>query len=144
MARTRKPDHLKVISGTDQPCRIRGDSPEVSLADGNDHPPEWLSTTHARKEWERLYRILTVNAMLSEAALGMLGMLCEIYGQLVDGASRRNQPTGFMVAQYRGLCSDLGIAGSWRRKIGHAESPTPPTPKDNPFAQVGKRPGTTR
>jgi P27 family predicted phage terminase small subunit len=39
--RTRKPTHLKVVSGTAQKCRINPDEPAGTS--GNPQPPDWLS-----------------------------------------------------------------------------------------------------
>lgn len=39
--RKRKPDHLKIVSGTDQPCRMNPDAPEPTK--GQPIAPAWLS-----------------------------------------------------------------------------------------------------
>ena len=59
MANPRKPSSLKVIAGTDQPCRaLPKDAPVLPTISDVPKPPDWLPNAHAVKEWQRLAPIL--------------------------------------------------------------------------------------
>lgn len=133
----RKPPKLKVIAGTDQPCRRpETQSIELPLADSVPPAAEWLPNTHAIKEWERLAPILHAAGLLTEGGLSALGVLCALHGELVDLWSRKVTPTGHMLAQYRSLVNDFGltpVAQGKVRPIGEAKT-------KNPFSNNRKGP----
>lgn len=110
MARSKKPASLKVISGTDQPCR-REPEPELTGDVLEEAPPapDWLPNAHAVKEWERLAPILVRSQRLTTAATSALAVLCALHGKIVQLFSAGETPTGHMLAQYAKLIDSFGI-----------------------------------
>lgn len=137
MGNPRKPTQLKVISGTDQPCRRpEADSVELPLVDGVPDPPDWLPNAHAIKEWNRLAPILHSNRLLTEAGLSALGQLCALHGKIVQLYAAGEAPVASMLAQLRGLLNDFGLTPVAQGKVkpnGEKEKPA------NPFNGIGKR-----
>ena len=110
MANPRKPTSLKVVAGTDQPCRRPESAPvEMPALDHIPDPPDWLPNAHAVKEWQRLAPILTANKLLTEAGLSALGQLCALHGKVVQLYAAGEAPVASMVAQLRGLMNDFGL-----------------------------------
>jgi phage terminase small subunit len=118
MSRPRKPDHLKLVSGTDQPCR-REPEPEVRVPalEESPEPPDWLPNAHAVKEWCVLAPIMTANRLLTDANVSALGQLCALHGKLVQLWSAGETPTGHLLAQYRNLINDFGLTPIARGRI---------------------------
>ena len=118
MANPRKPTSLKVVAGTDQPCR-RPENPPVDLPlmDQVPDPPDWLPNAHAVKEWQRLAPILTANKLLTEAGLSALGQLCALHGKVVQLYAAGEAPVASMVAQLRGLMNDFGLTPVAQGKV---------------------------
>ena len=110
MANPRKPTSLKVVAGTDRPCRRPESAPvEMPALDHIPDPPDWLPNAHAVKEWQRLAPILTANKLLTEAGLSALGQLCALHGKVVQLYAAGEAPVASMVAQLRGLMNDFGL-----------------------------------
>ena len=102
MANPRKPTSLKVVAGTDRPCRRPESAPvEMPALDHIPDPPDWLPNAHAVKEWQRLAPILTANKLLTEAGLSALGQLCALHGKVVQLYAAGEAPVASMVAQLR-------------------------------------------
>jgi len=78
MANKRIPTELKIVRGTDQPCRRKKEPEYEKLTVCPDHP-EYLSN-YARKMWKRLAPQLFEKGLLSAAYLPALEVLCEAYG----------------------------------------------------------------
>lgn len=79
--RKRKPDHLKVVSGTDQPCRMNPDAPEPSQA--LPEPPEWLSERAA--EWFlKVVAILDGMGIASADHVDMLSLAATRYDEVLE------------------------------------------------------------
>jgi hypothetical protein len=117
MSNPRKPGHLKVIAGTDQPCRretIEIDYPPLEQCPD---PPDWLPNSHALKEWNRLGRILTANKLLNDANLAAFGQLCALHGKLTQLWAAGETPTGHLLAQYRNLINDFGLTPVARGRV---------------------------
>ena len=70
--RKRKPDHLKVVSGTAQPCRMNDDAPKG--LDGALVAPEWLSK-RAAELFNQLASIIGEMGIDSVSDVSMLAML---------------------------------------------------------------------
>src|SRR4051812_16429845 len=110
MARPRTADHLKVISGTDQPCRMSGESaPVIPPLAECPAAPTWLPNAHAKVEWDRLAPILVANKLLTEVNVSVFGQICALHGKIVQLWSAGETPTGHLLAQYRNLVNDFGI-----------------------------------
>ena len=118
MANPRKPTSLKVVAGTDQPCRRPESAPvEMPALDHIPDPPDWLPNAHAVKEWQRLAPILTANKLLTEAGLSALGQLCALHGKVVQLYAAGEAPVASMVAQLRGLMNDFGLTPVAQGKV---------------------------
>ena len=118
MANPRKPTSLKVVAGTDRPCRRPESAPvEMPALDHIPDPPDWLPNAHAVKEWQRLAPILTANKLLTEAGLSALGQLCALHGKVVQLYSAGDAPVASMVAQLRGLMNDFGLTPVAQGKV---------------------------
>lgn len=136
--RPRKPQALKVISGTDQPCRrLEGEGVQVEEPlDEVPAAPDWLPNGHALKEWNRIAPILVANKLLTESSLQTLGVLCAVYGKIVQLYSAGESPIASQIAQYRGLAAEFGMT-----PMSLAKMKTPAAPeKVNRFSRHGKRP----
>lgn len=139
---TRKPQQLKVISGTDQPCRrdavesVFQEEPLQVLPD----PPAWLPNDHARNEWRRLTPILVANKLLTESSLQSLGVLCAVYGKIVQLYAAGESPIASQLAQYRGLAAEFGMTPLSQAKMKPAAAPE----KKNRFSKYGQRPDDKR
>ena len=118
MANPRKPTSLKVVAGTDQPCRRPESAPvEMPALDHIPDSPDWLPNAHAVKEWQRLAPILTANKLLTEAGLSALGQLCALHGKVVQLYAAGEAPVASMVAQLRGLMNDFGLTPVAQGKV---------------------------
>ena len=118
MANPRKPTSLKVVAGTDRPCRRPESAPvEIPALDHIPDPPDWLLNAHAVKEWQRLAPILTANKLLTEAGLSALGQLCALHGKVVQLYAAGEAPVASMVAQLRGLMNDFGLTPVAQGKV---------------------------
>lgn len=140
MANPRKPNHLKSIAGTLRPSRAVPEKAgaETPPIETKPPPPDWLPNAHAVKEWDRLTTILAANRLLTEAGLSALGMLCAIYGKLVQLWSAGESPSGHLLAQYRNLSNDFGMTPVAWEKVGPGAGAG--VGAGNPFARNG-RPG---
>ena len=137
MPNPRKPTSLKVVAGTDQPCR-REDSGVVDLPLVSDVPlpPDWLPNSHAVSEWNRLAPILHANRLLTEAGISALAQLCALHGKVVQLYAAGEAPVASMVAQLRGLMNDFGLTPVAQGKV----RPSGETEKTaNKFTANGKR-----
>ena len=134
--RPRKPDHLKVIAGTDQPCRMVAAEVEFQPVETVPPAPDWLPNAHAVKEWNRLAPILHANRLLTDAGVSALGQLCALHGKVVQLYAAGEAPVASMVSQLRGLMNDFGLTPVAQGKVkgGGKESPA-----SNPFAKHAKR-----
>lgn len=136
MPNPRKPSSLKVIAGTDQPCRaLPKDAAALPVISDVPAAPDWLPNAHAVREWERLTPILVANKLLTEAGLSALGMLCALHGKLVQLWAAGEAPVASMVAQYRSLINDFGLTPVAQGKV----RPVASEAQANPFAKNGKR-----
>lgn len=117
MPRPRKPHNLKVIAGTDQPCRDAAPAVDLPLVDEVPAAPDWLPNAHAIKEWQRLAPILHANRLLTEASLSTLGQLCALHGKVVQLYAAGECPHASMVAQLRGLSNDFGLTPVAQGKV---------------------------
>lgn len=69
--RKRKPDHLKLVSGTAQPCRMNPDAPRA--LDAVPEAPEWLSE-RAAEIFRQLASIIGAMGVASASDTAMLSM----------------------------------------------------------------------
>lgn len=126
MANPRKPTALKLVAGTDRPDRAAPASVALPLAETIPAPPKWIKNSHGKEEFNRLAKILHANKLLTEASLGPLSVLCALHGEIVSIFSKKDTPTGHMLAQYRALVNDFGLTPVAQGKIregGKKENP---------------------
>jgi phage terminase small subunit len=135
MSRHKKPEHLKIISGTSRPSGDKAPAIDLPLVDSVPNPPDWLPNAHAVTEWKRLAPILHANKLLTEACLTTLGHLCALHGKMAQLYAAGESPTGHMAAQYRGLANDFGLTAV---AIGKVKPTGDSIPKGNKFANNGK------
>lgn len=96
MPNFRKPPELKVLHGTDQPCR---EAPEVS-GDSGSLPksipiPETLGTP-GRRKWRELVKLLRDRGLLDRVDLGALEMCCLAYDEVVSCQKAINAAGGIV------------------------------------------------
>lgn len=79
--RKRKPDHLKVVSGTAQPCRMNPNAPAPSA--DLPEPPDWLSERAA--EWFlKTVGILDGMGIASSDHVDMLSLAATRYDEVLE------------------------------------------------------------
>jgi len=152
--RKRKPDHLKVLSGTAQPCRMNPDQPVAS--EGVASAPEWLSE-RASEIFAGLSAILEGMGISSPDDRDNLAMLAsrleevEICTAVIEDAGRtyekrdpesdelmmiRARPEVAMrneaMRHAQSLLSEFGLSPAARAKVSAGKKP-----EANPFAALG-------
>ena len=139
------PTRLKIIKGTDQPCRIRKNEPKP--ADDAVDMPEGLSPV-AQKQWSVICQQLQDAKIITNVDSMALALYCEAYatwsnankmvqkhGAIVKGAAGQPvQSPYFKVAnisfdQMRRMMVEFGITPAARSRI----STTGPTEDDDEF-----------
>jgi len=151
--RKKKPDHLKVLSGTNQPCRMNPDQPKAR--DGVAQPPEWLSERGA-EIFARLSATLSGMGISSPDDLDNLAMLAsrleevEICTAVIEDAGRvyetENASGGVMIRarpevamrsdamrHSQSLLSEFGLSPAARAKVSAGKKE-----EENPFAVLDK------
>lgn len=134
MPARRKPDHLKLLTGTFRPDRAAPTGANLPPLTETPPPPDWLPNAHAVREWKRLVPFLIGARLLTETALSALGHLCALHGKLVQLWSAGETPTGHLVSQYRLLAADFGLSLLGQQKL--KPGPTPADRDGNPFAAI--------
>ena len=105
--RKKTPTKLKVIKGTDQPCRMNPDEAEPDLAIPS--PPEHLSQ-EASVEWGRISQELYQLGLLSKIDRAALAGYCQAYGRWVE-AERMLTQKGMMVKTTNGNVIQSPLVG---------------------------------
>lgn len=131
----RKPPTLKAVSGTGRKDRDPVASVELPVLSDVPPAPDWLPNSHAVKEWDRLAAILTANKLLTEGDLSSLGMLCALFGKIVQLYAAGEAPTASMAGALRNMENDFGLTPVARGKVKSVGE----TDKGNKFANNGKR-----
>jgi len=104
----RKPDSLKLVTGTFRPDRA-APGPALPALDAVPERPSWLTDVNAVKEWQRLVTVMAANKLLNAGNVGLLAQLCALHGLLVKIWAAGNVPTAALIASYRGLSGCLGL-----------------------------------
>lgn len=132
MPRRRTPDHIKVMKGTAQKCRMDGNTAvDGELVTGYPEPPEWLDGLHAIEEWHRITPLLVAIKVLTEKDLTYLGHYCNIHGGLIDAAGSRTPPSASMYNALDKYAGKLGMTPADRAKVSAAAEAKP----SNPFTK---------
>lgn len=129
MAFPKKPNHLKLMSGSRQPLEPAG--LQVQVLSDIPEPFDWLQNSHSVREWRRLAPILTSCKLLTDASLGSFGILCSVFGAIVQCTSGGITPKASLLAQYRALAHEFGLTPLSQSRIPIASPKKPP----NPFAR---------
>ncbi len=133
MAYPKKPNNLKVLTGSRQPKTA--DTVELPVLDAIPQAPNWLPNPDAVNEFDKLANILHANTLLTEGGVGALAQMCALYGKMVQLWRAGKTPTGHMVAQSRALVTDFGLTPVAQGKVSMGGE----KPKGNAFASNGKR-----
>lgn len=127
MGNARVPTALKVLRGTDQPCRRNNSEPELEKP-LNLKPPTWLKK-EGRKEWIRLAQMLADAGVLKEPDLFVFAQYCKLCGHIIELFCKAQKPVpDSALSQLRYLSSLFGLDPSTRSKIVAT-----PTTKKNKF-----------
>ncbi len=132
MAKPRTPAALKLMQGTDQPCREReeADFPPVTGSE----PPDWLVGPEAVAEWHARIAQLGAAGILTSADLTALAIYCNMLARAVMKWNARSEPSAADLTQLRMMLNEFGFTPSSRSKpakVGGEEV--------NPFRKHGKR-----
>lgn len=150
--RKRKPDHLKIVSGTDQACRMNPSAPPAPTT--LPRAPDWLSQ-RATEIFDGLVSTLDEMGIASSADTAVIAMAAsrleevEITTALVEDNGRTYETTtesgGTMyrsrpeVAQRsdamkhaQSLLSEMGLTPAARSKVSVTKKP-----EENPFRALG-------
>lgn len=139
------PTQLKIIKGTDQPCRMRKNEPKP--ADDNIEMPEELSK-EAGKHWDKVCTQLQDAKIITNIDVTALAMYCESYATWFNankmiqrhGPVVKN-PSGFPVQspylliankafdQMRAMLTEFGMTPSSRTRV----AATGKSEEKNPF-----------
>lgn len=149
--RKRKPDHLKVVAGTDQPCRMNPATPiaPTSLP----VPPGWL-TVRGAEIFLNLVNVLDEMGIASSADTQVITLCAsrieeiEITTALVEDNGRTYETVGDTGSMFRSrpevaqrneamrhaqsLLSELGLTPAARSKVSATTKP-----EGNPFTKLG-------
>ena len=117
--RGRKPRHLKVLSGTNQPCR--DDTIELAAEPlaGVPEPPSFIAEDEeAVAQWKKLAEVLVATGIFTEPMILPLANYCMIGAEIARIWQTGKRPSAEMVSQYRHLTNDFGFspAGAGRIK----------------------------
>lgn len=98
MARKKQPSNMKVLKGTDQPCRMNPDEaePEGAIPAAPDHLSQDASI-----EWGRISQELYQLGLLSRVDRAALAAYCQAYGRWCE-AERAMQQSGMLVKTTNG------------------------------------------
>ena len=110
----RKPHALKVLQGTDQPCRRRPEPERPQPTDTD--PPAWLVTPEAVDEWNRIVGLLVPARVLTAGDMTPLGHLCNMHGNAVKLCLAGVAPTASDMTQLRLMYAEFGLTPASRSK----------------------------
>lgn len=128
-----KPDKLKLLTGTFQPCRSHGDGPDIVCELPG--PPDWLKP-NALAEWTRLHDGLVTAGILTGASWSLFVTYCAVWGQCEEILSIGGRLEAATIAQLRMLGASFGVDPASRTKLGQSEKP-----KDSKFGALKKSGG---
>lgn len=138
----RKSLDLKILHGTDQPCRRTASSPSEDNLPKRIPPPEYLNPS-GRKKWNELVRLLREQGILEKADLGSLEACCAAYDEMVEcqialkdeggivnytrGKSSQQVPLlsarNKAMDNYKKYMTEFGLSPASRAKLGVEKKP---------------------
>ena len=105
----RKPDFLKMLSGTARPDRAAPNAAALPPIEAVPTAPAWLSDPVAVSEFNRLAPMLTSCKLLNAGNVGLLTQMCAVHGWLAKAWASGQPPTAAMISSYRSLHVALGL-----------------------------------
>jgi hypothetical protein len=110
----KKPNHLRVISGT-----APRDTPPEAPAIAQDQailelpkPPFPMPNDYAQAEWDKIGTALVDRGMLSDERLMILATYCAVSGKIAQKFAAGDVPSAHLLAQQRANAKELGIIGT--------------------------------
>lgn len=135
MPRRKTSDNVKRLRGTDQPCRMSGETLDFDAVEQAPKAPECLPV-EAMTYWNRIVPILLNKRVLTIADLEALEVMCALYGRVKKLIAAGVDIPASMVTQLRLYQTEFGLTPASRNKIAAGEEPSP----GNKFAGRGKKP----
>ncbi len=143
MPKPRKPNHLKVVSGTDQPCRMhQSDWATFDSLELFPSAPQTLNTD-GKDMWDTLGPRLQANRLLTVVDLYALQQLCYCWQRHVAKQRAGMDITASEDNALKGLYAEFGITPRARQAVAGKQIREDEKPQ-NPFGQVGKKPAARR
>ena len=150
----RKPVKLKILHGTDQPCRRKTEAKVNDDLPLRVPPPEYLNPS-GRKKWNELVRLLRKKGILEKTDLGSLEACCAAYDEMVecqlaikkyggiveytDGKTSQQVPLlsarNRAMEVYKKFMSEFGLSPASRAKLGLGGE----EPKESEFEKLLKK-----
>jgi hypothetical protein len=133
----KRPEYLKVLSGTDRADRPADASPIAldSVITELPNPPDWVADKEARESWVRLGGDLLKRGLLDEARLELLGFYCSIGAKIKARMSLGEMPTAALVRQHASIGKELRILGTQTKQPESAAQ----TAKTSRLASIKER-----
>lgn len=131
MPNARKPTALKVLAGTNQPCRANPDEPQYEVSEGME-PPPWLRDGTAVAVWNDLAGILEGHRVLTVADRHALAQLCNLESASQSVWRSGETPNNAMLNQIRMFLQEFGLTPASRAKVSSAGV----AKENNPFAEL--------
>lgn len=137
MARGRKPTApaLKVLKGTNQPCREKPAAPEFDLVEVFPDAPQHLNSDGAAM-WDRLGPQLVAARVLQVVDLYSLEQLCFSWQCFRKKAKADMESTASETNALKALFAEFGMTPASRARVTSGGD----KPKGNKFGNNGKRP----
>ena len=127
-------NNLKVLRGTDQPCRMNPDEIDFPTLSQVPDCPDYINV-YGSQYWNRIIPVLQAKKVLTEADLEALEILCLLYGKIRKAASAEVDLNASMITQMRLYQTEFGLTPASRGKIkaGGEEG------KANKFSSNGRK-----
>lgn len=137
MGAPRRPFQLKAIAGTVRKDRIEKvvEQDVSAISEKALKPPSWLPNVHAKNEWLRLIPVLMKSGLLQEGTMSPLGVMCALYGKIVQVYAAGGEPALSLLITYRTMAKDFGLTQ------GKCTTGAPAAGNDqkNPFTRNGRK-----
>ena len=134
MPRRKTSDNVKRLRGTDQPCRMTGETLEFDALSEPPDAPVSLNT-HGVAYWNRIVPILLEKRVLSVADLETLEVMCLLYGKIRQQALAQVDVNASSVTQLRMYQTEFGLSPASRNKIAKGDD----AGESNKFTRNGKK-----